>query len=62
MTRARRAGVASGISSSTRSVLLNVVVHPANVQDRDGALLVLDRRTCRLFPFIERIFADAGNL
>jgi transposase len=30
------------------------------VQDRDGARLVLDRRTRRRFPFIERIFADAG--
>jgi transposase len=40
--------------------LLNVVVHAADVQDRDGARLVLDRRTRRLFPFIERIFADAG--
>jgi transposase len=30
------------------------------VQDRDGIRLVLDRRTRRLFPFIERIFADAG--
>jgi transposase len=39
---------------------LNVVVHPADLQDRDGARLVLDRRTRRLFPFIERIFADAG--
>ena len=39
---------------------MNVVVHPASVQDRDGARLVLDRRTRRLFPFIERIFADAG--
>jgi len=36
------------------------VVHPADVQDRDGARLVLDRRTRRLFPFIERVFADAG--
>ena len=44
----------------TLGLLLNVVVHPANVQDRDGARLVLDRRTRRLFPFIERIFADAG--
>jgi transposase len=35
-------------------------VHPADVQDRDGARLVLDHRTRRLFPFIERIFADAG--
>ena len=40
--------------------MLNVVVHSADVQDRDGARLVLDHRTRRLFPFIERIFADAG--
>jgi hypothetical protein len=40
--------------------LLNVVVHSTDVQDRDGAPLVLDRHTRRLFPFIERIFADAG--
>jgi transposase len=40
--------------------LLNVVVHSADVQDRDGARLVLDQRTRRLFPFIERVFADAG--
>jgi putative transposase len=40
--------------------LLNIVVHSADVQDRDGAALVLDRRTRRLFPFIERVFADAG--
>jgi transposase len=35
-------------------------VHPADLQDRDGARLVLDHRTRRLFPFIERIFADAN--
>jgi transposase len=39
--------------------LLNVVVHPADVQDRDGAFQLL-RRARRLFPFIERIFADGG--
>ena len=44
----------------TLGLLLNVVVHPADMQDRDGALLVLDRRTRRFFPFIELIFADAG--
>ncbi|MGD9724818.1 MAG: IS5 family transposase [Nitrospiraceae bacterium] len=44
----------------TLGLLLNVAVHPASVQDRDGARLVLNRRTRRLFPFIERIFADAG--
>jgi transposase len=44
----------------TLGLLLNVVVHPANVQDRDGTRMVLNRRTRRLFPFVERIFADAG--
>ncbi len=39
---------------------MNVVVHPADIQDRDGARLVLDRRTRRLYPFITRIFADSG--
>jgi len=36
-----------------------VVVHPADVQDRDGGLLVL-RAVRKLFPFVERIFADGG--
>ena len=35
-------------------------MHAANLQDRDGAALVLDRRTRALFPFIRSIFADAG--
>jgi len=43
----------------TLGLLLNVVVHPADVQDRDGAFDLL-RRARRLFPFIERIFADGG--
>ena len=39
--------------------MLNVVVHPASVQDRDGAVMLL-RRSRRAFPFIERIYADGG--
>jgi len=39
---------------------LSVAVHPASVQDRDGVALVLNRRTRRLFPFIERIYGDGG--
>jgi transposase len=35
------------------------VVHPASVQDRDGAEPLL-RRARRLFPFVERIIGDAG--
>ena len=38
---------------------MNVVVHPADIQDRDGAFHLL-RRARRLFPFIERFFADGG--
>lgn len=35
------------------------MVHPADVQDRDGAVELL-HRSRRLFPFVERIFADGG--
>src|SRR6266480_5441490 len=44
----------------TLGLLLSVAVHAANIQDRDGMMLVLDRRTRRLFPFIERIYGDGG--
>ena len=40
--------------------MLSVVVHPANIQDRDGAALVLDERTRAMWPLIVKIFADAG--
>ena len=36
------------------------MVHPADVQDRDGAVLVLDEHTRRLFPFLAKIFADSA--
>jgi transposase len=39
--------------------LLSVSIQPADVQDRDGARDLL-RTARRLFPFVERIFADAG--
>jgi transposase len=44
----------------TLGLLLSAAVHSADIQDRDGAALVLDSRTRSLFPFIVRIFADAG--
>ena len=59
-TRARRSRVAKRhILVDTLGLLLNVVVHPADIQDRDGALHLL-RPARRLFPFIERIFADGA--
>ncbi len=41
--------------------MITAVVHPANLQDRDGAVLVLDERTRRLFPFLRTIFADSAH-
>jgi len=35
------------------------LIPPADIQDRDGALPVLTEIR-RLFPFIERIFANGG--
>ena len=41
-------------------LLLAVAVHPADVQDRDGAAHILTKRTRARFPFIEVVFGDAG--
>ena len=43
----------------TVGLLLAVVVHPANIQDRDGARLVIDKLIGR-FPRLRLIWADAG--
>jgi putative transposase len=40
-------------------MVLAVVVHAADLQDRDGAKLLLNRVRGR-FPRLERIFADGG--
>ena len=43
----------------TQGLLLNVDVHAADIQDRDGAETLL-RQARRRFPFVERIVADGG--
>ena len=43
----------------TLGLLLNVDVHSAQVQDRDGAETLL-RQARRRFPFIERLVGDGG--
>ena len=43
----------------TQGLLLAVVVHPADLQDRDGARLVLARLGGR-FPRLRHLWADAG--
>ena len=52
-------GVKRHILVDTLGLLLAVVVHPANIQDRDGARSVLQR--CRgLSPRLRLVWADGG--
>jgi transposase len=43
----------------TLGMILAAHIQPADVQERDGALPAL-KEVRRLFPFIERVFADSG--
>lgn len=43
----------------TLGLLLRCVVHPADVQDRDGAKLVL-KELAERFPRLKKIWADGG--
>ena len=43
----------------TIGLLLHVVVHPADIQDRDGGVLVLST-LFGMYPFLLKVFADAG--
>jgi Transposase DDE domain len=38
---------------------LHAVVHPADVQDRDGGILVM-ATLFGMFPFLQKLFADGG--
>lgn len=49
---------ASGISSPTR-LLVGLEVHSAGIQDRDGALDVLEAVAAR-YPMLRHIFADGS--
>jgi hypothetical protein len=40
-------------------LLLHAVVHPADIQDRDGGILVM-ATLFGLFPFLQKLFADGG--
>src|SRR6476620_6130423 len=47
------------ITAVMLGLLLHAVVHPANVQDRDGAILVM-ATLFGMFPFLQKLFADGG--
>ena len=59
-TQARKSRARSGhLLVDTLGLLLHAVVHPANVQDRDGAILVM-ATLFGMFPFLQKLFADGG--
>lgn len=45
--------------TDTLGLPLALIVHPANVQDRDGLVLVV-RKIRRRFPWLGHVFADGG--
>ncbi|QOT71399.1 IS5 family transposase [Sphingobium fuliginis] len=47
------------ILTDTLGLLLDVIVHTADIQDRDGGPLLL-KRIHRRFPWLPHIFADGG--
>jgi transposase len=53
-------GVKYHILVDTLGLLLLACVHPGNIQDHDGAVLLLNTETRALWPFIVTIFADSG--
>jgi putative transposase len=54
-------GVKRHILVDTLGLLLAVVVHAANIQDRDGAKLVFERAKIKgTWPRMQRVWADGG--
>src|SRR6266436_753265 len=58
-TPARKSRARSDMFVDTLGLLFHAVVHPANVQDRDGAILVM-ATLFGMFPFLQKLFADGG--
>ncbi len=60
MMRARKSKVKKRhILVDTLGLLMHAVVHRADIQDRDGGILVL-ASMFGLYPFLEKLFADGG--
>jgi putative transposase len=48
------------IVTDTTGLLVGAAVHPADIQDRDGAVLVVDA-IHDLFPWLRHLFADSAD-
>jgi transposase len=47
------------ILADTLGLLLHAIVHPADIQDRDGGILLL-ATLFGMYPFLKKLFADGG--
>ncbi len=47
------------ILADTLGLLLHAIVHPADIHDRDGGVLVLST-LFGMYPFLQKLFADGG--
>ena len=56
--RPDRLGRKRHIVTDTSGLLVGVAIHPANIQDRDGAELVIEA-IHDLFPWLRHLFADS---
>src|SRR5436853_608758 len=56
---ATRGGNKRHILVDTLGLLLHAVVHRADIQDRDGGILLL-ATLFGMYPFLKKLFADAG--
>lgn len=52
-------GIKRHVLVDTVGLLLHAVVHPADIQDRDGGILLLST-LFGMYPFLLKLFADAG--
>src|SRR5665811_1675850 len=43
----------------TQGLLMHAIVHPADIQDRDGGVLLMSS-LFGLYPFLGKLFADGG--
>src|SRR5262245_39732364 len=43
----------------TLGLLLHAIIHPADIQDRDGGILLL-ATLFGMYPFLKKLFADGG--
>ena len=59
MMRAKDQGKKRHVLVDTLGLLLHAIVHPADIQDRDGGILLL-ATLFGMYPFLQTLFADAG--